>query len=403
MSWPACVFLLTARWRSSSCNSLHAAVIHCTWSLRSINVLRQRVFFLTARWRSSSCNSFIWHTGGNTALHVAASNNFREAVALLLDRRAAAVNSSNQWGETPLFLAAEEDEVIICRLLLEARADMRAQDCDGDTPLHVALRAACCDTAALLLEFRASPAIINNAGHDALRIARASDDEAMHRLFFYWSWSTLCPTPFVCVFSDRTKVKHCFTSVCVSSDRTEALHLSHLSAVACDSSVRAGHRRYCSAVRAKKWCGSVQVTVDADTRVTMTVFSFHQVTCGGYWYIQCVHTLPNVLLGQNGSMSIYLVYLDEVKVQKCCFAMCFRTIMWCWWDFCDYVGDTGMVSPWILLYFSCSTVSWLLQGRETKQLLWSFLVLCDMCAAWGRLRQNVHDMAQLHVHVKWVE
>ena len=30
MSCPACVFLLTARWRSSSCNSLHAAVIHCT-------------------------------------------------------------------------------------------------------------------------------------------------------------------------------------------------------------------------------------------------------------------------------------------------------------------------------------------------------------------------------------
>ena len=44
MSWPACVFLLTARWRSSSCNSLHAAVIHCTWSLRSI-LLRQRVCF----------------------------------------------------------------------------------------------------------------------------------------------------------------------------------------------------------------------------------------------------------------------------------------------------------------------------------------------------------------------
>ena len=84
-----------------------------------------------------------------------------------------------------LFLAAEEDEVIICRLLLEARADMRAQDCYGDTPLHVAMRASCCDTAALLVEYRASPAIINNAGHDALRIARASDDEAMHRLFFY--------------------------------------------------------------------------------------------------------------------------------------------------------------------------------------------------------------------------
>ena len=236
---------------------------------------------------------------GNTALHVAASNNFCRPVALLLDRRAA-VNSSNQWGQTPLFLAAEEDEVIICRLLLEARADMRAQDCYGDTPLHVSLRAACCDTAALLLEFRASPAIINNAGHDALRIARASDDEAMHRLFFYWSWSTLCPTPFVCVFSDRPKP--CFTSVCVSSDRTEPLQLS---AVACDSSVRAGHRRYCSAMRAKEWCGLVQVTVDTDTRVTMTVFSFHQVTCGDYWYSQCVDTLPNVLLEQNGSMSIY--------------------------------------------------------------------------------------------------
>ena len=76
---------------------------------------------------------------------------------------------------------------------------MRAQDCYGDIPLHVALRAACCDTAAILLEYRASPIIINNAGYDALRIARASDDEAMHRLFSIDLGPRCTPRP-SCVF-----------------------------------------------------------------------------------------------------------------------------------------------------------------------------------------------------------
>ena len=122
---------------------------------------------------------------GKTALHVAVCNNFSRQVALLLQHRAA-VSPSDRWRQTPLFLAAEENDVIICRLLLDARADMRAKDCYGDTPLHAAVRGCCYEAAELLIEYRASPAIANNAGHNALQIARASDDDAMHQLFFFW-------------------------------------------------------------------------------------------------------------------------------------------------------------------------------------------------------------------------
>mgnify|MGYP000639310584 CR=1 FL=1 len=121
---------------------------------------------------------------GKTALHVAVCNNFSRQVALLLQHRAA-VSPSDRWRQTPLFLAAEENDVIICRLLLDARADMTEKDCYGDTPLHAAVRGCCHEAAELLVEYRASPAIANNAGHNALHIARASDDEAMYQLFFF--------------------------------------------------------------------------------------------------------------------------------------------------------------------------------------------------------------------------
>ena len=121
---------------------------------------------------------------GKTALHVAVCNNFSRQVALLLQHRAA-VSPSDRWRQTLLFLAAEENDVIICRLLLDARADMTEKDCYGDTPLHAAVRGCCHEAAELLVEYRASPAIANNAGHDALHIARASDDEAMYQLFFF--------------------------------------------------------------------------------------------------------------------------------------------------------------------------------------------------------------------------
>jgi hypothetical protein len=61
-------------------------------------------------------------------------------------------------------------------------------------------------------------------------------------------WATLCLDPFMCVFSDRTTVKHCFTFAIVVSDSMETLQLP---AFACVSSVRAERRRACSAMTAK--------------------------------------------------------------------------------------------------------------------------------------------------------
>ena len=41
-------------------------------------------------------------------------------------------------------------------------------------------------------------------------------------------WATLCLDPFMCVFSDRTKVQHCFTFVFVFSDSTELPQLFYI-------------------------------------------------------------------------------------------------------------------------------------------------------------------------------
>ena len=74
-------------------------------------------------------------------------------------------------------------------------------------------------------------------------------------------WTTLCLDPFVCVFSDRTKVKHGFTFVFVFSDSTETLQLP---ARACVFSDRAERRRECEAIAGKYCCESFGVTVELE-------------------------------------------------------------------------------------------------------------------------------------------
>lgn len=76
---------------------------------------------------------------GYSCLHYAAQSNRKEVVMYLLKQRVAV--DGNKCGATPLHRAAYAGHVDICKLLLEAKANVNAQDQsfeDRRTPLHKA-------------------------------------------------------------------------------------------------------------------------------------------------------------------------------------------------------------------------------------------------------------------------
>jgi ankyrin repeat protein len=72
---------------------------------------------------------------GDTPLHMAASNDYKAAVELLL-AKGADVNAKNHSGQTPLFMATDTG---IAELLLEHGANANIKSEGGDTPLSFAL------------------------------------------------------------------------------------------------------------------------------------------------------------------------------------------------------------------------------------------------------------------------
>ena len=75
---------------------------------------------------------------GSTPLHCATWKGHQEAVALLLEAKAD-VNAQNQnehYGTTPLHAAAHANQARIAQLLIDHGANINARDLDGKTPLH---------------------------------------------------------------------------------------------------------------------------------------------------------------------------------------------------------------------------------------------------------------------------
>ena len=104
---------------------------------------------------------------GNTALHLAASHNFKDLVCFLL-RKKADVNVQNYEGITPLHLAIVENNFIIIHLLLVAGADVNLQDISGAAPLHYAVKHNKKYTARFLIDFDAEVDIIDKDKHTPL-------------------------------------------------------------------------------------------------------------------------------------------------------------------------------------------------------------------------------------------
>lgn len=78
------------------------------------------------------------------------------------------------------FLAALAQSVEVVELLVAKRADVRARDVDGRTPLHGAIvrGARACDVARMLLSVGADPNARDNFGYTPLHIAALNEFSA---------------------------------------------------------------------------------------------------------------------------------------------------------------------------------------------------------------------------------
>ncbi len=118
-----------------------------------------------------------WIYAGDTALHVAAGGYRVEIAKALLASGADPNAARNHRRSGPLHYAADgsgcepERQVAMIRLLLGAGADIHAQDKNGATPLHRAVRTRCAAAVKCLLEAGADATIRNKPGSTAFHLA----------------------------------------------------------------------------------------------------------------------------------------------------------------------------------------------------------------------------------------
>nr|KAF6294337.1 mindbomb E3 ubiquitin protein ligase 2 [Pipistrellus kuhlii]KAF6294339.1 mindbomb E3 ubiquitin protein ligase 2 [Pipistrellus kuhlii] len=77
---------------------------------------------------------------GFTAVHLAALNNHREVAQILIQEGRCDVNVRNRKLQSPLHLAVRQAHVGLVPLLVDAGCSVNAEDEEGDTALHLALR-----------------------------------------------------------------------------------------------------------------------------------------------------------------------------------------------------------------------------------------------------------------------
>jgi len=122
-----------------------------------------------------------WIYAGDSALHVAAAGYRVEMAKMLLDVGADFGSAKNRRFSQPLHYAADgylkspfwnaTRQVAMIRLLLKAGASIDAQDKNGATPLHRAVRTRCAAAVKCFLEAGADPTIRNRPGSTPFHLA----------------------------------------------------------------------------------------------------------------------------------------------------------------------------------------------------------------------------------------
>jgi len=122
-----------------------------------------------------------WIYAGDTALHLAAAGHRTEMVRLFLDAGADVNVPGKHRNATPLHYAADgsvispdwdpKQQVKTIQLLLKSGANINAQDKNGATPLHRAVRTRCSAAVKMLLESGANAMIKNKPGSTPFHLA----------------------------------------------------------------------------------------------------------------------------------------------------------------------------------------------------------------------------------------
>jgi ankyrin repeat protein len=124
---------------------------------------------------------FHWIYVGDTALHLAAAGHRVEIIRLLLAAGADPNARANHRRSTPLHYAADgyingpawdaRNQVKAIRCLLDDGAEINAQDKNGATPLHRAVRTRCPSAVRCLLRAGGDPARKNKSGSTPFHLA----------------------------------------------------------------------------------------------------------------------------------------------------------------------------------------------------------------------------------------
>ena len=119
---------------------------------------------------------------GETALHYCAIEGSKEAVVWLISK-GALVNTRDYTNSTPLIHAAHAGLLEICKVLLDAGADLVVMDeIESDTALHAAARYGHAEVCQLLLEAGAMVNTTNNEGQRPWDIALPRKRERVHEV-----------------------------------------------------------------------------------------------------------------------------------------------------------------------------------------------------------------------------
>ena len=164
-------------------NAFHAAIVaddraRAAASLVAEPQLARR---LVDEQRLHASRIFHWIYVGDTALHLASAGYRVEIARLLIAAGADANSAKNRRRSRPLHYAADgyiagpewsgERQVEMLKVLLEAGAEVDAQDANGATALHRAVRTRCAAAAMHLLESGSDPTIRNKSGSMPFHLA----------------------------------------------------------------------------------------------------------------------------------------------------------------------------------------------------------------------------------------
>ncbi len=152
--------------------------LHCVYETKSIKelyraVLKNKLSVVRGKIdKYPSLGIAPWRSrNNNTALHVAAQYSDSMMMKALMPNLCIDKEVRNDWGDTPLIIAAYYNNTEAVTVLLAEGARIDAADNDGCTPLYIAVSEGFLDVARILLDAGANPNAEDGEGRDILLAA----------------------------------------------------------------------------------------------------------------------------------------------------------------------------------------------------------------------------------------